>query len=63
MTQQSIDEQIAAIKAATAKASVSKEIALAFLRSAGIPDTPEIGSIEAEKLETEEIEETLTGHA
>lgn len=36
MTTKSIEEQIAAIKAATSAASVSKETAISFLKSAGI---------------------------
>ncbi|MCS3737198.1 hypothetical protein [Mucilaginibacter dorajii] len=36
MTTKSIEEQIAAIRAATSKANVSRETALAFLISAGI---------------------------
>jgi hypothetical protein len=36
MTTKSIEEQIAVIRAATSKANVSKETALAFLTSAGI---------------------------
>ncbi|MDN3582723.1 hypothetical protein [Mucilaginibacter flavus] len=36
MTTKNIEEQIAAIKAATSEASVSKETAMAFLKSAGI---------------------------
>ncbi len=63
MTQKSIDEQIAALKAAGAKALVSKEAALAFLRSAGIPDTPAIDSSESEMIESENLQEEVTGHA
>ena len=42
MTQASIDRQIEAIRATTAKASVSKEAALDFLRRNGFKDTPPI---------------------
>jgi len=36
MTTKGVQEQIAAIKAVTSKANVSKETAMAFLKSAGI---------------------------
>ena len=62
MTQQSIDEQIAVIKAATAKASVSKEAALEFLERAGIKSTPK-KAIRAKTAETIEVQKEVSGHA
>ncbi|WP_158642980.1 hypothetical protein [Mucilaginibacter ginsenosidivorax] len=51
MTTKSVQEQIAAIKAVTSKANVSKETAMAFLKSAGIITTDAIKG-ETSKLST-----------